>query len=274
MNPKPRFFNQRGVTLVEVVVVIAVAGILAAVAAPTVSNALRRERAKGFAHEVANTVREARNQAMSRGEAMRVVALYDLGGSTPGRMAVYRTRKALPDGSFVGAACDSETEGISTFDCALGSVCVSDLCEAPPARSCRELEPISWAYTGPQLDSPSGSTRYTRVVYEDFPDTAGSNLGIRLGYSSSTFAEFCISPRGTIEAVGGGAVTPFASGVYSCADEGFNIWVADRDYSTSYSVVLNKMRCDSTAADYEEVRGHVIRVMPNGEVSLRPPRRS
>ena len=66
--------SQRGMTLVEVVVVIAVVGILAAVLSPSITSALKRERQRQVASDVANVFREARNQAMSRGEALTVIA--------------------------------------------------------------------------------------------------------------------------------------------------------------------------------------------------------
>lgn len=67
--------SQRGMTLVEVVVVIAVVGILAAVLSPSITSALKRERQRQVASDVANVFREARNQAMSRGEALTVFAV-------------------------------------------------------------------------------------------------------------------------------------------------------------------------------------------------------
>lgn len=64
--------SARGMTLVELVVVLAVLGILAAVIGPSVNGAIKRERRRQVASDVANVFREARNQAMSRGEAYTV----------------------------------------------------------------------------------------------------------------------------------------------------------------------------------------------------------
>lgn len=65
--------SNRGLTLVELMVVIVLLAILAAAAGPTVTRSLERSNAKGVATEIANTLRTARNQAVSRGVPLRVV---------------------------------------------------------------------------------------------------------------------------------------------------------------------------------------------------------
>ncbi len=261
-----RFDTPRGVTLVELAVVIAVAGILAAISAPSVMNAMRRERQRNVVGAVANHMREARDQAMARGEALRVFGSHVPDGSGPGYLVTYRTSMQLPDGTWeLGSTdCVDTTEDLSTDDCPAGSLCMGNKCWGRPARSCKEMSGY--------LDVPTAYTvanvRYIPVSTYTPPE---GNTGIRWAYGS-TNRVMCFSAEGSAERVSGGVIQPYASGTYSCSTEGYNIWIADRD-AGAFGPVLNKMACSSTAADYEEVGGAVVRVMSNGEIGVRSPRK-
>ncbi|MEZ4459579.1 MAG: prepilin-type N-terminal cleavage/methylation domain-containing protein [bacterium] len=63
MNSK----QKRGVTLVELMVVIVLIALLASIASPGIFRAIERQNAQATASGVANALRTARNQAMSRG---------------------------------------------------------------------------------------------------------------------------------------------------------------------------------------------------------------
>ena len=62
----------RGYTLVELMVVVAIIGILAAISTPLMMRTSRRASAREAASAVAGILRAARSQAMSRGEAVLV----------------------------------------------------------------------------------------------------------------------------------------------------------------------------------------------------------
>lgn len=62
----------RGVTLLEMMVVVAMLGILAALAVPNVQPAVRRAKLRGAAEEIAGFLDDARHRATSQGRCFRV----------------------------------------------------------------------------------------------------------------------------------------------------------------------------------------------------------
>lgn len=100
----------RGVTLVELMVVVVLIGVLAAIASPGISRAIDRQNARATAAGVANALRTARNQAMSRGTPLW--ATINPGTTANNRGSIVITRQG----------------GVSTDDA---------------ARTCREYDPTN-----------------------------------------------------------------------------------------------------------------------------------
>lgn len=74
-HPGPRPSRQRGATLVESLVALAVAGIAAAVGAPSVNGFLQRSVVREQAESLRSALRLARQEAMARGETVTACAL-------------------------------------------------------------------------------------------------------------------------------------------------------------------------------------------------------
>lgn len=69
---KLKRYERSGFTLVELMVVVTIIAILATLSAPTLRRSVRRARVRDAASEVASVFRNARTQAMSRGEVVLV----------------------------------------------------------------------------------------------------------------------------------------------------------------------------------------------------------
>ena len=89
--------KNRGVTLVELMVVVALIGVLALAAGPSVFRTMERTRAKGVARGVADIFRLARSQSMSRGEALWVRVSPGTGPSDRGSAEIFRVDPTLAD---------------------------------------------------------------------------------------------------------------------------------------------------------------------------------
>lgn len=85
----------RGVTLVELMVVVALIAIIAAIASPGISRGIDRANARSAAREVASTLRFARDQARSRAVPIWVrVNVADAAG--PGSIEILRDSNVPP----------------------------------------------------------------------------------------------------------------------------------------------------------------------------------
>lgn len=64
--------GQSGFSLIEMMIVIAIIGVMVAVAAPNINSALERQRNKELSQTVASALKEARNEALFRHQAVKV----------------------------------------------------------------------------------------------------------------------------------------------------------------------------------------------------------
>lgn len=102
--------SPRGVSLVELMVVITLIGVLAGIASPGIYRAIERQNARAIGSGVSNALRTARNQAMSRGTPLWVTI--NTGASEANRGSISIRRQG----------------GVTTNDA---------------ARSCREYDPAN-----------------------------------------------------------------------------------------------------------------------------------
>jgi len=151
-----RWLGRRGAagfTMIEVLVAVSLVAILAAIAAPSFSRILERADARQTARAMANAMRYAHGQAMSRGEV--VLAEVDV-GTGRGQIEVFRTNDSqtscqgasVPSGAVaqytVSAASLSSRMAIDRIADTSGSGTKSLVCFTPDGRVLNTLgEPFS-----------------------------------------------------------------------------------------------------------------------------------
>jgi type IV fimbrial biogenesis protein FimT len=72
MNSSKTLKQQRGVTMVEACITLAIAGILAGSALPSFKDSLDKRQVEGFSSEVGTDLRYARSEAVARNTGVRV----------------------------------------------------------------------------------------------------------------------------------------------------------------------------------------------------------
>lgn len=152
--------SRQGFTLVELMVVMAVIGILAAMSTPTLTRSMRRSDARESANNMAQLLRTARTQAMSRGEV--VLLRIDAGNE-----ASFATMSAAPN------------------------VLVGDD-TSPVMRSCRLLTDFQQALDNPHFDG-SGNPIAPKVTSRSAlldPDMRVFDVGTPL------VRDLCFAPDG------------------------------------------------------------------------------
>ncbi len=83
-----RRVGKQGVTLIEILVVVAIFAIIAAVGLPALANALQRARSKGVADVLRMAMRDARSRAIGTGWQFRVFGSNDASGTTPNQFRI------------------------------------------------------------------------------------------------------------------------------------------------------------------------------------------
>ena len=73
--------NQRGFTLIEVIVVVAIGAIIAAVAVPNIRTFMERYQTKGAARDVMSALQQARSEAVRRARPVAVEFVHGTGGA-------------------------------------------------------------------------------------------------------------------------------------------------------------------------------------------------
>jgi prepilin-type N-terminal cleavage/methylation domain-containing protein len=110
VSQRTRIQRRAGVGLIEVVVVLGIIGVLAALAIPSIQQMLERRRLQGFARDLANTLQIARGQAIRTGN-YQIAFFGPLGTADPAGSVLVNSDAApvpmliLDDGAPATANC-------------------------------------------------------------------------------------------------------------------------------------------------------------------------
>ena len=80
--------GQPGMTLIEVLLVVAILAIIAGFGLPNLIGALQRSRARGAADMITTSMRDARARAIATGWIFRVIGFNDSSGTSPNRFRI------------------------------------------------------------------------------------------------------------------------------------------------------------------------------------------
>jgi prepilin-type N-terminal cleavage/methylation domain-containing protein len=221
-----------GVTLVELMIVIALIGILAALATPTIRRTQERASARQVGSQIANDLRTARNQAMSRGEALWVsVASGNGTDANRGTIQILRSELRCDDGSApsTGApetACPNSTE-------------------ARRARSCRQEKVLDAA---------------NPVLETDFARFSGT---AQLAGTSPATGLICFNPDGRVLDGEGNVIS---GGGAPCAGENFIIYTARS--TADATDITSAIACGATTDERDLVDVFRVTVPFNGAIKM------
>ena len=116
--------QQRGVTLVELLTIMAIAAVLLALAAPSFSEQLARRRLEGVASELSTDLQYARGQAVSENQPATLAVVSGAGGYTITQGTTTLKTRDLPGGVTLSAAPSSVLT--VTFDPVRGTATVTN----------------------------------------------------------------------------------------------------------------------------------------------------
>ncbi len=95
-----RVNDQRGVTIVELLVVVTIIGIMSAMAAPSFGDFIRNQRVKAMATDLHIALIKARSESIKRNVDISIV---------PNTAGAWQDGWTIPDPAVVGALIDSQT---------------------------------------------------------------------------------------------------------------------------------------------------------------------
>lgn len=189
----------RGFSLVELMIVVAIIAILAAVAAPSISEYVRRSKGRDVARSIANSVRFARDQATSRGQ----VVLVDIDPTASDGHGLVTVRR-LVDTSGSGGDAGSGDAGSGDAGGSTTSALIP--------KSCKEA---AWKIGEGTLD--------TEVVYQYDVGEEQPDMAIRGTDPVPDPIRLCAMPDGR---VGGMDGLPFSTNNSTCTDQEFRLWIS------------------------------------------------
>ncbi len=235
--------SRAGFTLVELMVVVAVIAILAAMSTPTLTRSMRRADARNSANEMAQLLRTARTQAMSRGEI--VLLRLDAGSAT-----AFATMSAAPN------------------------TIIGDL-NSPVMRSCRLLTDFDQGLANPHADDSGGPIGKRFWALENLIDP---NVAI-FDVGAGNVRDLCFSPDGRV--YDGGTTLPVSLDCGGAAGTRGFVMVLGREPAQNARALPNLLSggtidpvCPAPGQEAEvsvaldNVYAHVIEVSHNGTVTM------